>query len=79
MKRLQIIFAGTPEFASEHLQAVLESEHDVIAVYTQPDRPAGRGQKLTPSPVKVLALAHNIPVFQPATLKRKNIRQNCLH
>lgn len=71
MKRLRIIFAGTPEFASEHLQAVLESKHDLIAVYTQPDRPAGRGQKLTPSPVKALALAHDIPVFQPPTLKKE--------
>lgn len=65
----RIIFAGTPEFSVAPLQALLDSEHEVIAVYTQPDRPAGRGRKLTPSPVKQLALAHNLPVFQPESLK----------
>jgi len=50
---LNIIFAGTPEFAERHLQALLESEHNIIAVYTQPDRPAGRGKKLQASPVKL--------------------------
>ena len=70
MKSLRIVFAGTPEFASAHLQAVLDSQHDVIATYTQPDRPAGRGRKLKPSPVKALALQHNIPVFQPLSLKK---------
>ena len=66
---LKVIFAGTPEFAAEALQALLQSQHDVIAVYTQPDRPAGRGRKLTPSPVKQLALEHEIDVFQPVSLK----------
>lgn len=66
---LRIVFAGTPEFAAEHLKALLDSPHDVIGVYTQPDRPAGRGQKLMPSPVKQLALQHNIPVMQPPTLR----------
>ena len=66
---LRIVFAGTPEFAAEHLKALLASPHDVIAVYTQPDRPAGRGQKLMPSPVNQLALEHNIPVLQPPTLR----------
>ena len=66
---LRIVFAGTPEFAAEHLKALLDSPHDVIAVYTQPDRPAGRGQKLMPSSVKQLALQHNIPVMQPPTLR----------
>ena len=66
---LRIVFAGTPEFAAEHLQALLASDHQIIAVYTQPDRPAGRGQKLAPSPVKQLALTHNIPVYQPVTLR----------
>lgn len=69
MKSLRIIFAGTPEFASAHLQAVLDSQHQVIAVYTQPDRPAGRGQKLMPSSVKAQATEHNIPVFQPKSLR----------
>ncbi|MDM8348971.1 methionyl-tRNA formyltransferase [Pseudomonas sp. sp1636] len=66
---LRIVFAGTPEFAAEHLKALLDSPHQVIAVYSQPDRPAGRGQKLTPSPVKQLALQHAIPVYQPQTLR----------
>ena len=66
---MRIVFAGTPEFAAEHLKALLNSEHEIVAVYTQPDRPAGRGQKLMPSPVKQLAVAHEIPVYQPATLR----------
>ncbi|MFC5696133.1 methionyl-tRNA formyltransferase [Pseudomonas sp. GCM10022186] len=66
---LRLVFAGTPEFAAEHLKALLDSRHQVIAVYTQPDRPAGRGQKLMPSPVKQLALEHGIPVLQPPTLR----------
>ena len=66
---LRIIFAGTPEFAAEHLTALLGSRHQVIAVYSQPDRPAGRGKKLSASPVKEVALAHNIPVCQPLNFK----------
>ncbi|MCA1770215.1 MAG: methionyl-tRNA formyltransferase [Halomonas sp.] len=66
---LSVIFAGTPDFSAESLQALLDSRHRVIAVYTQPDRPAGRGRKLTPSPVKRLALEHGISVYQPETLK----------
>jgi len=66
---LNLIFAGTPEFAAEHLQALIDSEHRVVAVYSQPDRPAGRGRKLTASPVKSLALAHQIPVLQPINFK----------
>ncbi|HEX5842518.1 MAG TPA: methionyl-tRNA formyltransferase [Pseudomonas sp.] len=66
---LRIVFAGTPEFAAEHLKALLDTPHQIIAVYSQPDRPAGRGQKLTPSPVKQLALQHEIPVYQPQTLR----------
>ncbi|MBU1861585.1 MAG: methionyl-tRNA formyltransferase, partial [Gammaproteobacteria bacterium] len=66
---LRIVFAGTPEFAAEHLKALLDTPHQIIAVYSQPDRPAGRGQKLTPSPVKQLALQHAIPVYQPQTLR----------
>lgn len=66
---LKIIFAGTPDFAARHLDALLASEHQVVGVFTQPDRPAGRGNKLMPSPVKVLAQAHDIPVFQPKSLK----------
>lgn len=66
---LNIIFAGTPDFAASSLQALLDTEHHVCAVYTQPDRPAGRGRKLKASPVKTLALAHDIPVLQPNTLR----------
>ncbi|HAB92120.1 MAG TPA: methionyl-tRNA formyltransferase, partial [Pseudomonas sp.] len=72
---LRIVFAGTPEFAASHLQALLDSEHSVIAVYTQPDRPAGRGQKLTPSPVKQLASKHDIPVLQPINLRSAEAQQ----
>lgn len=66
---LKIIFAGTPDFAATHLQALLRSNHNVVAVYTQPDRPAGRGKKLTPGPVKQLATRANLEVFQPLSLK----------
>jgi len=68
--RLRIIFAGTPEFSVPPLRALLDSCHQVIAVYTQPDRPAGRGRKLVASPVKQLAVQQGVPVFQP-----KNFRQ----
>lgn len=72
---LNIIFAGTPDFSVAPLQALLDSEHNVIAVYTQPDRPAGRGRKLTASPVKNLAVAHNIPVYQPQSLRDEAAQQ----
>ncbi len=68
-KGLKIIFAGTPEFAVPALQTLIDSPHTVCAVYTQPDRPAGRGRKLTPSPIKSLATSAGIPVLQPQTLK----------
>lgn len=71
MKPLKIIFAGTPDFAAGHLQALIDSEHEVIAAYTQPDRPAGRGKKLTASPVKDLALKNGIAVFQPSSLRNE--------
>ncbi|MDH0142874.1 methionyl-tRNA formyltransferase [Aquipseudomonas alcaligenes] len=66
---MRIVFAGTPEFAAQHLQALLDAGREIVAVYTQPDRPAGRGQKLAPSPVKQLALQHGISVYQPQTLR----------
>jgi len=72
---LRIIFAGTPDFAARHLDALLTSEHQVVGVFTQPDRPSGRGNKLTPSPVKVLAVAHDIPVFQPKSLRPAESQQ----
>ena len=71
MNKLKLIFAGTPDFAARHLAALLSSDHEVVAVYTQPDKPAGRGQKLTASPVKELALAHDLPVYQPASLRNE--------
>ena len=66
---MKIIFAGTPDFAVPSLEACLASGHRVCAVYTQPDRPAGRGRKLTPSPVKTRALANGLPVRQPESLR----------
>ncbi len=67
---MKIIFAGTPHFAATHLQALINDvRHSVVAVYTQPDRPAGRGKKLTSSAVKLVALEHDLPVYQPQSLK----------
>lgn len=68
-KKLNIIFAGTPEFAAKHLEHLIANNYNIIACYTQPDRPAGRGKKLQPSAVKQIALEHNIPVCQPQSLK----------
>lgn len=67
----KIIFAGTPDFAAVHLKALIDAGIIPCAVYTQPDRPAGRGHKLTPSPVKELALLHNIEVLTPENFKNK--------
>lgn len=72
---MKIIFAGTPEFAVPTLDMLLASEHEIIAVYTQPDRPSGRGRKLQPSPVKELAIKAGIPVFQPTTMKSVELMQ----
>lgn len=72
---LRVAFAGTPDFAAASLAALLESRHEVVSVHTQPDRGAGRGRKLTPSPVKALALEHALPVHQPTTLKDPVARQ----
>lgn len=72
---MKIIFAGTPHFAATALEALLENKLEIVAVLTQPDRPAGRGMKLQPSPVKELALQHGISVFQPLTLKITEIQQ----
>ncbi len=72
---MRIIFAGTPEFAAETLQALLRTDHEICAVYTQPDRPAGRGRKLTASPVKQVALENNLPVEQPLNFKSDEAKQ----
>lgn len=66
---MKIIFAGTPEFAQIQLEALLTTGHEIVAVYTQPDKPAGRGQQLQMSPVKTLALTHQLPIEQPTSLK----------
>src|SRR3546814_603259 len=66
---MKLIFAGTPDFAVPALEALIQARHEVVLVLTQPDRPSGRGMKLTASPVKLTALTHHIPVFQPHTLK----------
>jgi methionyl-tRNA formyltransferase len=72
---MRIIFAGTPDFAAETLKALLSTNHEICAVYTQPDRPSGRGRKLTASPVKQLALEHDIPVEQPLNFKEDEAKQ----
>ncbi|WP_275584307.1 methionyl-tRNA formyltransferase [Candidatus Nitrotoga arctica] len=72
---LKIIFAGTPDFAATALEALLVQQFSVVAVLTQPDRPAGRGMRLTASPVKQLALARNLPLLQPVTLKSVDVQQ----
>ncbi len=69
MNDLRIIFMGTPEFAVPSLEILLENKFNVVAVITAPDKPQGRGQKLTPSPVKECALKYNVPVLQPTNLK----------
>ncbi|MCB1877454.1 MAG: methionyl-tRNA formyltransferase [Chromatiales bacterium] len=66
---MRLIFAGTPEFSSASLHALIDSGQQLVGVYTQPDRPSGRGRKLTVSPVKALAEKHGLPVFQPKSLK----------
>lgn len=76
---LRIVFAGTPDFAARHLAALLSaqqhSQYHIVAAYTQPDRPAGRGKKLTASPVKQLAQEHDIPVYQPENFKSEEAKQ----
>lgn len=72
---MRIVFAGTPDFAAIALKALLGAGHNVVGVYSQPDRPAGRGRKLMPSPVKQVALEADIPVFQPASLKPEDAQQ----
>ncbi len=69
-KPLKIVFMGTPDFAVPALQALIDSPHEVIAVYSQPPRPKGRGQKVVPSPVHALAGEHGIPVYTPQSLKK---------
>ncbi|MDX2368090.1 MAG: methionyl-tRNA formyltransferase [Colwellia sp.] len=72
---LNIIFAGTPDFAAQHLLALLNSDNNIVAVYCPPDKPAGRGKKLTSCATKLLAIEHNIPVEQPINFKTVNDQQ----
>ena len=67
---MNILYMGTPDFAVKPLEAIIESGENVMAVFTQPDKPKGRGFKLLPTPVKQSALSHNIPVYQPLSLKK---------
>ena len=70
----KIIFAGTPDFAVPSLRSLTESGHELVAVLTQPDRPAGRGRKLQPSPVKTFAASHGLPLIQPESLRTAEIQ-----
>ncbi|HHJ18026.1 MAG TPA: methionyl-tRNA formyltransferase [Gammaproteobacteria bacterium] len=72
---MRVVFAGTPDFSVPVLQALLDSGHSVVGVYSQPDRPAGRGRKQVPGPVKQLALQHAVPVFQPLSLRDAEAQQ----
>lgn len=71
---MKIIFAGTPEFALPALDSLLKAKHNVCAVYTQPDRPAGRGQKITSPPIKIFALQNNLPIYQPENFKDPDLK-----
>ncbi len=75
---MNIVFMGTPDFAVPCIKALIDSGENVQAVFTQPDKPKGRGYKLTPPPVKEIALTHNIPVYQPASLKKGDDAENAL-
>lgn len=66
---MKVLFAGTPDFAVNPLIALIQAQHQIVGVFTQPDRKAGRGKKLTPPPVKLAALKHDLPVFQPENLQ----------
>ena len=71
MKPYKILFFGTPEFALPSLKALIETPNEILGVVTQPDRPKGRGRKLTPPPIKVLAQKHNLPIYQPEAVRDK--------
>ncbi|MBU2923497.1 methionyl-tRNA formyltransferase [Colwellia sp. 1_MG-2023] len=75
LKPLNIIFAGTPDFAAQHLAALINSPHNVVAVYCPPDKPAGRGKKLTACATKLLALENNLPIEQPVNFKELSSQQ----
>ena len=66
---MKVVFMGTPDFAVPSLQGLIDDGHEILAVYTQPDKPVGRKQVLTPPPVKALALEHGLPVYQPTKMR----------
>ena len=66
---MKIVFMGTPDFASGALEALIEAGHEITAVYTQPDKPKGRGKEVQMTPVKEVALKYDIPVYQPVRIK----------
>jgi methionyl-tRNA formyltransferase len=76
---MRVVFFGTPQFAVPSLEHLIESTHDVVGVVTQPDRPRGRGHKVTDSPVKMTAVAHGLPVFQPARLRDPEVAAKLTH
>ena len=73
---MRILFMGTPDFSVPTLEALIESEHEVVAVVSQPDRPKGRGKQLQPTPVKEVALAHEIPVYQPNRVREEGFMES---
>ncbi len=75
MNTLRIIFMGTPQFAVPSLEILVQNKFNVVAVITAPDKPQGRGQKLTPSPIKVCAMKYNVPVLQPTNLKSQQFSE----
>ncbi len=77
---MKIIFMGTPEYSVPTLKALIDSEHEVIGVYTKPDKPKGRGKKTEITPVKAVALENGLPLFQPGTFKEEEaVREFCAH
>lgn len=70
---MRIVFMGTPEFALPTLRRLIESDHEIVAVFTQPDRPTGRSRQPAPPPVKVLALEHGLPVYQPSSISKPEV------
>ena len=68
-EKMKVVFMGTPDFAVPSLQKLIDEKYYIAAVVTQPDRPKGRGKKIAPSPIKELAIKHNIPVFQPERVR----------
>ena len=75
---MRVVFFGTPQFAVPSLEQLIQSAHDVVGVVTQPDRPRGRGQKVTDAPVKMTAVQHGLPVFQPARLRDPEVKETLI-